>query len=569
MGSRLQRWALAAALLLGGCAAPPAPLDARLAPERASALQASAAAARFQRQAVVAAHPLAAEAGAQALRDGGNALDAALSALLVLAVVEPQSSGIGGGGFLLLWDGQRLHSYDGRETAPAAVTERLFLRADGRPLPLNEAIASGLSVGVPGLLRMAELAHREQGQLPWARLFAPAIAAAEQGFEIGPRLHTLLDDAALRRQPAAAALYLQADGRPRAVGERLRNPALAAVLRQVATQGADAFYRGAVAADIVARVRAQARPGLLQPSDLATYQALHREPLCADWRALRLCGAPPPAAGLIVSAQILNLADRATVGEPLHRAAEAAKLAVAERERWVADPAFQPAPPGGWAALLAPEHWADQARRIGPRAEPAPEPAAEAGTTHLSVVDAQGRAVSLTASVESGFGSRILSDGGSGLPGGFFLNNQLTDFAFSPWTAGGQPHPNRVQPGKRPRSSMAPLIVFRDGRLHAVLGSPGGLAIPQYVARALLALEQGSAPQAAVAAPNWLAAGGRLLLEPGFDAQERAAAERRGHRVQTLALTSGLHLIVLPRDGSKPGLQTGVDPRREGAARGD
>lgn len=520
------------------------------------------------------------------LRAGGNAVDAAIATQLMLGLVEPQSSGIGGGGFLILWDGRRLHAYDGRETAPAAAPESLFLRADGSPLPRGEAERSGLAVGVPGLLRLLEAVHREHGRLPWARLFEPAIRAAEQGFPLGARLHELLRvDPALRQEPAAARQFYAANGDPLPIGTRLRNPAQAAILRRVASEGVAAFYSGAVAEDLVRRVRGHARPGSLSLADLQSYRIEHREPLCFSWRRYRLCGLPPPASGLLLNAQLLQLYDAAGAPPPLmtvdglHRYIEAARLAIADRELHVGDPAFVPELS---QALLAPAYLAARARLIGPRAAErvdaglplqtafAPQTeTVENGTSHLSVVDAGGMALALTSSVEAAFGTRMLLDGGSGLPGGYFLNNQLTDFAFRPQAADGRLLANRVQAGKRPRSSMNPMLVFgADGSLQMVLGSPGGLAIPHYTARLLLlALGEGQALQAAVDAPNWVVAPPRLLLEAQrFDpARSRELAEL-GHRPLPAPLTSGLH--ALRRDDAGA-WSAAADPRREGVAVGD
>lgn len=579
-----RRLLLAVGALLAACGAA-SPLAIQ--PEADSGYRARPA-QTFARQAVVAAHPLASEAGARLLRAGGNAVDAAIATQLVLGLVEPQSSGIGGGGFLIVWDGERSHAYDGRETAPAAADENLLLRPDGQPLPRGLAERSGLAVGVPGLLRLLETVHRRHGRLPWAQLFEPALQIADEGFALGERLHELLRvDVGLRQDPAALAMYYRADGSPLPVGSRVRNPAQAAILRQVAERGADAFYRGAVAEDLLRRVRGHERPGRMQAADLQGYRVLVRQPLCAPWRRWRLCGLPPPASGLLLNIQLLALYDAA--GAPpavsseqgLHRYVEAARLAMADRDRYVADPDFMPQPLAG---LTDPGYLRQRAARIGERAaekveagrpagaDPqlaAQDEAVERGTTHLSVVDAEGRAVSLTSSVEAAFGSRILADGGTGLPGGYILNNQLTDFSARPRDAAGRAIANRVQPGKRPRSSMNPMLVFdgASGRLEMVLGSPGGLAIPHYTARVLLqTLGDGQSLQAAIQGPNWVPAGDRLFLEaerfaPGLG----PALVARGHRPQWLALTSGLHAL----QRAPAGWTAVADPRREGSAAGD
>ncbi len=590
-------WSGIALALLAACASPP-PRDPALQPELATASR-DKPLQRFTREAIVAAHPLAAEAGAQMLREGGSALDAAIAAQWVLGLVEPQSSGIGGGGFLRPWDGQRVQAYDGRETAPAAADEQLLLDAAGTPLPFEAAATGGRAVGVPGLVAMLELAHAKHGRLPWARLFEPAIALAESGFPIGARLHALLQsEASLQRDPVARRFYYREDGSPLPAGSLLRNPDHAAALRLIARHGAQALRSGPLADAIVAAVRGHAgNPGRLAAADLAGYQALEREPLCHEWRRWRLCGMPPPSSGALVTAQVLALLDRTTADGPpveaglpsadfLHRYSEAARLAYADRNQHIADPAFVAAPGGRWERLLAPDYLDARGRLIAQRSmgQAAPGDPAAAGaagkaaaiaespelpaTTHLSIVDAQGRAVALTSSIEAQFGARVMVNLGAGVAGGFLLNNQLTDFSFAPQTAGGAPIANRVQPGKRPRSSMAPTLVFEraGGRLVMVTGSPGGAPIPLYVAKTVWAvLDRGFDPQAAVALPNFGSVNGPTLLESGrFDAATRAALEARGHMLRDSPLTSGSH--VLWWDGS--GWQAGADPRRDGAAAG-
>lgn len=583
--------------LLLGCAAAPAPDVVRPhQPEAATGLS-QRSAVLVREQAVAAAHPLAAEAGWRMLRAGGTAVDAAIAAQLVLTLVEPQSSGIGGGAFLLHWDGRRLDAWDGRETAPAAVDERLFLDAQGRPLPFREAVVGGLSVGTPGVMRLLEAAHRAHGRLPWAQLFEPAIALAEEGFPVGERLHALLrSDEHLRRDPAAAAYFFGPDGRPHPVGHRLRNPALAAILRTLAREGADAFYRGPIARSIVAKVRSHpTRPGHLSEADLAAYQPRRREALCSPWRTWRLCGFPPPSSGHLAIAQILGLLEHAAppgpvqvAGQPgpdfLHAYAEASRLAFADRAQYVADPDFVTPPAGHWTSLLSPAYLAERARLIGPRAmqralpgrpggQPsawAPQPEApERGTSHLSVLDREGRAVALTTTIEDAFGARQLVDGGTGRPGGFLLNNQLTDFAFVPADANGRPVANRVEPGKRPRSSMSPTLVFdrASGELVLNVGSPGGSLIIHYTAKALLGtLAWGLDAQQALDLPNFGTTGGPLLLEEGrFPPGTLEALRQRGHTVREVPMTSGAQALQRhPR-----GWLGGADPRREGAVRGE
>ena len=609
-----------------GCTWAPAPTTALHQPEPASGWTTKAG-LDARRHAVVAAHPLAAEAGLRMLREGGSALDAAIAAQMVLALVEPQSSGIGGGALLMLFDGREpgaVQAWDGRETAPAAAHENLFLAADGRPAPLAEAIIGGRAVATPGVLKMLEAAHREHGVLPWARLFVPAIALATQGFPVGARLHGLLDkDQALRLDPQARAYFYRADGSPHPVGHLLRNPALAALLRGIATQGSEALHAGPAAADLVARVQRHAVPGRLSQGDLAAYAPKRREPMCTLWLTVyRVCGFPPPSSGHLAIMQILGTLEQRSVPassaasstassaapsatpfatlsaapsatlstdgvagvDALHAYTEAARLAFADRALYVADPDFVAAPGDGWASLLAPAYLSGRAALIGPQpmkqapaglppgtpASHAPMPEQpEHGTSHISAVDGEGRAVALSTSIEAAFGAHLMADGGTGLPGGYLLNNQMTDFSLAPADAHGRPVANRVQGGKRPRSSMSPTLVFdaRDGRLLMVLGSPGGPFIIHFTARTLQAvLQLGLQPQVAIDAPNFGALDGRLLLEAGrFPAATVGALRALGHRVVETALPSGLH-VLQRQDGL---WRAGADPRREGAARGD
>ena len=551
-----------------------------------------------QRFMVAAANPLATDAGYQVLKAGGSALDAAVAVQMVLALVEPQSSGIGGGAFLLHWDGQAVAAWDGRETAPAAADEKLFLLADGKPMPFREGVVGGRSVGVPGAVRMLEAAHREHGRLPWAALFQPAITLAEQGFRISPRLHTQLKaETALRSDAQARAYFYRDDGEPRAVGTLMKNPALAQVLRGIAERGSDALLGGPVAADIVQRVRGHgSNPGRLVEADLAGYVPKRRESICTDWKAVyRVCGFPPPSSGHIAVMQILGLLERSTpVAQPLaanlpgtdwlHQYTEAARLAFADRAQYVADPDFVAPPAGRWTSLLDDEYLKDRASLIGAQSMKTARPGvprgasvayaaqpeqAEAGTSHISIVDAQGRAVAMTTTIEDVFGARIMSDGGTGKAGGFLLNNELTDFSFAPSDADGKPIANRVQPGKRPRSSMSPMLVFdkRDGRLAMSLGSPGGAAIIHYSAKTLVGtLEWGLDAQRAIDLPNFGSFNGPTVLERGrFPAATLEALRARGHTVDEIDMTSGLQAIQ--RRGSA--WHGGADPRREGVVMGD
>ncbi|MDX1376643.1 MAG: gamma-glutamyltransferase [Burkholderiales bacterium] len=533
------------------------------------------------RQLVVAANPYAAEAGLEILRAGGSAVDAAVAVQLVLGLVEPQSSGLGGGGFLLHWSAraQRVRSYDGRETAPAAAREDRFVEPSGRTRPFFDAVVSGESVGVPGLVRLLELAHARHGRLPWARLFAPAIALAEGGFVMSPRLHGLLEgDRFLRDDAAARALYYRDDGAPHPVGTRIVNAAYAATLRTLAAEGANAFYSGPIAEDIVRAVRAAPRPGDMTLEDLANYRALERAPVCGTYRARRICGMGPPSAGAVVVLQILGVLERSGFAaappgsaEALHLFSEAGRLAYADRNHYIADPAFAPQPVDG---LLAPGYLDARAKLIGERSMGGAEPGRPAGiaalgpahagtgsgTTHFSIVDAEGNALAMSASVENAFGARRMVRG-------FLLNNQLTDFAFDPRSRGA-PAANRMQGGKRPRSTMAPTFVFApDGSLELLLGSPGGRAIANYVAKVIVGvLDWELALQAAVELPNFGSTNGPTFIERGSAYESLAEAlEARGHVLNLARMTSGVHAIRrIPG-----GWRGAADPRREGVARGD
>ncbi len=592
----------ALALVLAACAAPtnaPAPLgDAMPALPEAASGSVKKTGWTSQRFMVAAANPLAANAGYQVLQAGGQAIDAAVAVQMVLALVEPQSSGLGGGAFLMHWDGRSVEAWDGRETAPAAADERLFLRADGKPMGFQEAIVGGRAVGVPGSLRMLEAAHRRHGQRPWAELIQPAITLAEQGFRISPRLHALLKlDPAIKDDAQARAYFLGPDGEPLPVGTLLRNPALAEVLRGIAARGSAALLTGPVAADIVARVRGhKTNPGLLSQADLAGYAPMQREAICSDWKRIyRVCGMPPPSSGHIALMQILGLIERAPpVTQPLegslpgadwlHTYAEAARLAFADRALYVADPDFVAAPAGRWSSLLDDAYLRRRAALIGPQSMRDADPgrpggavsafAAQAdqpefGTTHFSIVDSQGHALAMTSSIEYTFGARLMSDGGTRKAGGFLLNNQLSDFAMLPADAEGRPVANRVQPGKRPRSSMSPTLVFdkRDGRLLMSLGAGGGAAIIHFTAKTLIGtLDWGLDLQRAIDLPNFGNLGGPTIVERGgFPAATLDALRARGHRVEEIDINSGLQAIQ--RRGAV--WAGGADPRREGVAMGD
>jgi gamma-glutamyltranspeptidase/glutathione hydrolase len=511
----------------------------------------------------------------------------------VLTLVEPQSSGVGGGAFMLVYDAPDvgeagdITAYEGRETAPAAATPDMFLNANGRAESFANVGAGGLAVGVPGALRMLELAHREHGRLPWAKLFEPAIALADNGFAVSPRLHALLDGfKRFARGDDFRRYFLDAAGEPRPVGYDLKNPEYAATLRLLAAQGADAMYTGELAAAIAAEVRDNnVRPGRMTLEDLAGYQARVSAPLCTSYRAWRVCGPQLPSSGGVTTQQVLgmlaqfDLPDVRT--EPvraIHLFAEANRLAFADRNLYLADPAFVPAPV---AALLEPRYLRARAALIDPTkalptvaaGDPLPAVAWEfapgAGddipsTSHFSIVDAYGDAVSMTTSVQSAFGSQLMV-------GGFILNNELTDFDYVP-TVAGKPVANRVEGGKRPLSSMSPTIVLDgDGRMRLVVGSPGGTSIIGFVAQSIVGfLDWELDAQQAVAAPHFLAEDGPVELEQGTPvAAHQAALEALGHRVRVTGMNSGLHAIAIEHTARGRILTAGVDPRREGVALGD
>ncbi len=549
----------------------------------------------------VTANPIASKVAADMLARGGSAVDAAIAAQMVLNVVEPQSSGIGGGAFMLVYNerSRRLRVFDGRETTPAGARPDMFLIDGGGKLGFFDAVDSGLSVGVPGLLRMLDLAHRGHGHLPWAELFRPAIELAEQGFEISPLLYTAILSARKRiaAQPAAAKYFLTASGRAKPAGTRLRNPELAAVFRQIAEHGADVLYRGPIADDIVAAVQGhKTRPGVMKSDDLAGYRALERDPLCGGYRGLKICGMPAPSSGGLTTLQILGILEHFDLSvlkpgtvESVHLVSEAQRLGYADRARYIADPAFVNVPSSG---MLDGEYLTQRSRLIssersmGESSAGTPPGAPTAGvdrsqslssTSHLSIVDQSGNAVSMTTSIEHSFGSLLMVRG-------FLLNNQLTDFSFAPTDENGHDIVNRIEPGKRPRSSMAPTMVFdKDGNLEAVLGSPGGSSIIQYVAQTLIGLIDWRLDvQEAVDSPHFgaLTTATTILEKDTALAKLRVPLTALGHQVTFAPLTSGVHAIVFNgmRENGKPGRLAvgdersrwagGADPRREGAVAG-
>src|SRR3990167_6042458 len=522
--------------------------------------------------AVAAANPLATDAGYQVLKAGGTAVDAAIAVQMVLTLVEPQSSGIGGGAFLLHAHGGQVQAYDG--------------------------LVGGRSVGVPGPVRMREMAHRQHGKLPWAVLFQPAIQLAESGFKVSPRLNTLLaNEKFLAKDPVAAAYFYDAAGKPWPVGHVLKNPELAAVLRQIATEGSRALHEGPVAQAIVDKVQKHpTNPGRLSMVDLAGYQPRQRDALCVDYRAraqdYRLCGFPPPSPGAIPGGQILGilnqthapslpLQDGLPSAEWLHLYTEAARLAFADRALYVADPDFVQPPGGCWMSLLDPAYLASRAQLIGAQtmktAQPgnpagtrtslAPMPdQPEYGTSHISIVDAQGNALAMTTTIEDAFGARQMVKG-------FLLNNELTDFSFVPADAQGASIANSVQPGKRPRSSMAPTLVLdkASGQVLMSGGSPGGALIIHTTAKVLYGtLQWGLMPQQAINLPNFGSLNGPSLLEEKrFPPATVEQLRTRGAEVREMNMTSGLQALTRGQAHGQPVWFGGADPRREGVVMGD
>ena len=544
----------------------------------------AAARARAGHAMVAAADERAVDAALDILKAGGSAVDAAIAAQLVLGLVKPQSSGIGGGGFLLHFDAATgaIDSYDGRETAPAAATPDQFLTLDEQKRKRKDIALGGLSVGVPGIFRLLELVHADHGTLPWARLFEPAIALAESGFAISPRLaEAIAETEALDTFEATRFYFFDAAGKPKPEGERLANPDYAATLRAVAAGGADAFYAGPVAADIVAAVRgASVNPGRIAAEDLALYQAVRRPPLCLYYRAHLVCGMGPPSSGGTTVLETLKLLERFDLAalqpgslEAVHLISEASRLAFADRDRYLADSDHVMVPLDGLfeadylaarSALIHPDRSLGVAAPGTPRGSGmladahmvAPE---GESTSHLVVADETGNVVSFTSSIERAFGSYLMV-------GGFLLNNELTDFSLDP-KKDDRPVANRVEPGKRPRSSMAPTLVFApSGTLAYALGSPGGPRIIGYVAQSLIALIDWRLDiQAAFDLPHHLNRNGETELEA--DTPLGAMAEglkALGHEITVRSMPSGLQGISFA-----PGeMKGGADLRREGIAKG-
>ncbi len=551
-----------------------------------AALIAGCAAAQSAREApsgfVAAADPRAVEAGLDVLKAGGTAVDAAIAVQAVLSLVEPQSSGLGGGAFMLHYDADdgEIVVYEGRETAPAGAKPDLFLNADGRPMDFLAAKNSGLSVGVPGVVAMMKMAHDDRGALAWGEQFDAAVALAEDGFVVSPRLAWLIDYAAdlgLKASPAARAYFYDDAGDPWPAGHVLKNPDYARTLRTITTDWRD-FYEGGIAQEIADAVHYAGRPGSMTAADLAAYEAHRLAPVCVDYRDHRVCGGPPPTSGGVAVGQILEILERigftdGGADDPgnWHRFAEAQRLAYADRDRYAGDTAFVDYPVGGLldaayldarAAVVDPKR-AQAAIRFGrPPGCCEVEPGADAtpdapGTSHFVVVDKDGNVVSMTTTVESAFGSTLMA-------GGMFLNNELTDFSFAPVDADGKPAANAVAPGKRPRSSMSPSIVLDAyGEFVFATGSPGGSSIIGYTAKSIVGvLDWGLTPQEAADLPNLVARNDKITIEADRASPALIAALRSlGHTVEIAEMTSGIHSVRRDADG---GLDGAADPRREG-----
>ncbi|PYE90368.1 gamma-glutamyltransferase [Phyllobacterium leguminum] len=536
---------------------------------------------------VAAANPLATEAGRDVLAKGGNAIDAMVAVQTVLGLVEPQSSGLGGGSFLVYYDAasKKLTTFDGRETAPMEATPKLFLDAQGQPLKFMDAVVGGRSVGTPGTVRLLDDVHKRYGKADWQTLFERAEQLASDGFQVSPRLASLIsaEGDKLKKYEGPRGYFFDASGAPLKAGAVLKNPDYAATLKAIATGGANVFYRGPIAETIVKTVReAAGNPGALSLSDLANYRVTEREPVCAAYRALDICGMGPPSSGAVAVGQILGMVENFDIkalgpqnAESWRIIGDAQRLAFADRERYLADPAYLPVPVKGLlskdylgtrAALLdGTKALASNAVKAGtPEWDHAQLLGRDAAielpsTSHFVIVDGQGNVVSMTTTIENGFGSRLMT-------AGFLLNNELTDFSFKTHD-GDLPIANRVEPGKRPRSSMAPTIVMKDGKPLLAIGSPGGSQIIGYVAQALIAyIDWGMPVERIVAQPHLINRFGPYDIEAGTDAEKLAyPLKALGYEVKMAEMNSGLHAIEITPNG----LAGSADPRREGTALGE
>lgn len=531
---------------------------------------------------VAAANPKAVRAGVDILAAGGTAADAAVAVQMMLNLVEPQSSGIGGGAFMLYWDAEsnKLLTYDGREKAPASATPEYFYNSDGEPVKWWDAVVGGRSVGVPGTLKLLEHVHQQHGRQPWKHLLLPAIVNAEAGFQISPRLAQSIAGAQERKldlfEPTKSYFFNE-DGSPKSAGTYLKNPEFAAALREISDKGSAPFYEGQMARDIVAAVKTEINPGELTIDDLKNYTVVEREPVCVPYRDYEVCGMGPPTSGGLTMGQMLTMLeqhDLAEMGpgpEAWHLYIEAAKLAYADRGLYMADSDFVDMPEG----LLNKEYLNERAKLIDPssamkKAEAGVPPQESAmrfspdtqieraGTSHFSIVDKYGNIVSMTTTIETGFGSRVMTNG-------FLLNNELTDFSRAA-EKDGLPIANRVEAGKRPRSSMSPTIVLKDDKPLLAIGSPGGSRIINYVTKSVIAiLDWQMDPQTAVDLPHVVNRNGSTDLEENTDATALAGElEKLGHETKVRKLTSGLHAILINENE----LVGAADSRREGIAAG-
>ena len=534
---------------------------------------------------IATANPHASKAGYAILRAGGNAVDAMVAVQLVLGLVEPQSSGLGGGAFLVYWDAatKKLTTFDGRETAPQAATSALFLDDEGNPLKFFDAVVGGRSVGTPGTVRLLHEVHKAHGKLAWKDVFAPAIELTKAGFEVSPRLNALISNSAetLYRYEATRHYFLSEEGVPLFPGTVIVNKPYGKTLKAIAEGGADAFYTGEIARDIVETVqKSEGNPGVLSLEDMANYKVIQREAVCANYRGNDICGMGPPSSGALTVGQILKMIepyDLKTLGpsnpESWRIIGDASRLAFADRGRYMADSDFVKMPKG----LLNEAYMQERSKLLGgtsaltkDEVSPGNPPSDHAllfsddeaielpSTSHFSIVDKEGNVVSMTTTIENGFGSRLMVRG-------FLLNNELTDFSFRP-ERNGKPIANRVEPGKRPRSSMSPTIIMRDGKPYMAIGSPGGSRIIGYVAKTIIAhLDWGMDVQSAIDLPHLVNRFGTYDVEAGTSAEQFIPAlEAMGFKVKARGLNSGLHGIVI----TKNGLEGGADPRREGLVSG-
>ncbi|MEZ8305707.1 gamma-glutamyltransferase [Vibrio splendidus] len=533
---------------------------------------------------VTAANPLATQAGADVLARGGNAIDAMVAVQLMLGLVEPQSSGIGGGAFLVYFDGKdkQLKTYDGRETAPLDATPRLFQDENGQPLKFYDAVVGGRSVGTPGTVQLLWDTHQKYGKLEWASLIKPIAQLAEKGFTISPRLATLIenDQQRLSRFVTTKAYFFNADGSPKTAGTQLKNPEYAATLNAISKNGAKAFYQGEISADIINTVQtAKGNPGVLAQKDFDAYSIKQREPVCSAYESYQVCGMGPPSSGALTVGQILAMTEQFDLkswgpndAKSWQVLADASRLAFADRGMYMADQDYVPMPTQGLvntdylqerAQLITAGKALESASSGTPPWDHAMQRSQDVSielpsTSHFNIVDSDGNVVSMTTTIENAFGSRLMVRG-------FLLNNELTDFSFKTHNDG-KPIANRLEPGKRPRSSMAPTIIMQDDKPYMAIGSPGGSRIIGYVAQAIIAHTQWDMDiQQAINQPHFLNRFGTLDLEKGTSAENfTPELEKMGFEVNVRDLNSGLHAIRITKDG----LEGAADPRREGAAIG-